>query len=69
MIKDPLFIIAALACLGVLVVLMIGIGGFAKGGEFNRKHANRLMRYRIYAQAGAVALILLFVLVRKWGGQ
>jgi hypothetical protein len=67
MLSDPLFIVAALACLGVLVVLMIGIGGFAKGGDFNRKHANRLMRYRIYAQAGAVALIILFVLVRKSG--
>jgi len=67
MLSDPLFIIAALACLGVLVILMIGIGGFAKGGDFNRKHANRLMRYRIYAQAGAVALIMLFVLVRKSG--
>lgn len=67
MLSDPLFIVAALACLGVLVILMIGIGGFAKGGEFNRKHANRFMRYRIYAQAGAVALILLFVLVRKSG--
>lgn len=67
MLSDPLFIVVALACLGVLIILMIGIGGFAKGGDFNRKHANRLMRYRIYAQAGAVALILLFVLVRRTG--
>jgi len=64
---DPLFIIAALACLGVLVILMIGIGGFARGGEFNRRHANRLMRYRIYAQAVAIALILLAVLWRGRG--
>jgi hypothetical protein len=54
MTKDPLFIVAALACLGVLVILMIGIGGFGKGGDFNRKHANRIMRYRIIAQAVAV---------------
>jgi len=64
MINDPLFIVAALACFGVLIILMIGIGGFAKGGDFNRKHANRIMRYRIIAQAVAVALILLFVAVR-----
>ena len=69
MLNDRLFIVVALACLDVLVVLMIGIGGFAKGGEFNKKHANRLMRYRIYAQAGAVALILIFVLVRRMGGE
>jgi len=51
----------------VLVILMIGVGGFAKGGEFNRKHSNRLMRYRIIAQAIAVALILLFVFFRRGG--
>ncbi len=61
MTKDPLFLLAAFACLVVLAVLMTGIGGFAKGGDFNRKHANRIMRYRIIAQAVAVALILLFV--------
>jgi hypothetical protein len=69
MANDPLFIVAAIAVLGVLVILMIGIGGFARGGEFNKKHANRLMRYRIYAQAGAVALILLFVTVRRYTGN
>jgi hypothetical protein len=62
--KDPLFIIVAIACLVVLGILLTGVGGFAKGGDFNRKHANRIMRYRIYAQFVAVALILLFVLVR-----
>ena len=36
MTDDPLFLVAAIACLAVLVILMIGIGGFAKGGEFNR---------------------------------
>ena len=67
MTRDPLFIIVAIACLAVLVILMIGVGGFAKGGGFNRKHANRLMRYRIIAQAIAVALILLFVFFRRGG--
>jgi hypothetical protein len=69
MLKDPLFIVAAVAVLGVLVILMIGIGGFARGGDFNRKHANRIMRYRIYAQAAAIALILLYVALRKYMGQ
>lgn len=63
--KDPLFLVVALATLVVLAILMVGIGGFAKGGEFNRKHANRIMRYRIGAQAVAIAVILLFVWLRK----
>lgn len=68
MTRDPLFLIAAIACFAVLVILMIGIGGFAKGGDFNRKHANRIMRYRIIGQAVAIALILLFVTLRGRGG-
>jgi hypothetical protein len=69
MINDPMFILAAIASLGVLVILMIGIGGFARGGEFNRKHANRLMRYRIAAQAVAVLLIVGFAFLRSQGGN
>ncbi len=60
---NPLFIPVVIAVVIVLLVLMTGIGGFARGGDFNRKHANRIMRYRIYAQAVAVMLILAFVLV------
>ncbi|MCV6598189.1 MAG: twin transmembrane helix small protein [Mangrovicoccus sp.] len=69
MTKDPLFILAALACLLVLGILLVGIGGFAKGGEFNRKHANRIMRYRIAAQFLAVLLIVGFVALRKLSGN
>jgi hypothetical protein len=61
MLQDPLFIVAALACLVVLVVLMVGVGGFARGGDFNRKYANKIMRLRIAAQFVAVILILVFV--------
>ena len=60
----PLFILAALAVLAVTVILAVGIGGFARGGDFNRAHGNRLMRWRIIAQAVAVALILGFVALR-----
>ncbi|RID93192.1 twin transmembrane helix small protein [Gemmobacter lutimaris] len=69
LLKDPLFLLAAAASFVVLIVLMIGISGFAKGGDFNRKHANRLMRYRIIAQAIAVLLIVLFAWLHKRGGM
>lgn len=65
--KDPLFIVVAAAVLLVLFILLTGIGGFAKGGDFNRKHANRIMRYRIYAQFVAIVLILVFVYFRRGG--
>ena len=66
MMHDPLFLVVArrrpAPSLGVL---MLGIGSFGKGGEFNRQAtANRLMRWRIGAQVVAVLLILLFVWLR-----
>ncbi|MBO9475753.1 MULTISPECIES: twin transmembrane helix small protein [unclassified Shimia] len=67
MANDPLFWVAAIACFGVLIVLMVGVGGFAKGGEFNKKYANKIMRLRIGAQFVAVLLILAFVWLRQGG--
>ncbi len=65
MLQDPLFIVAIVACLVVAAILLFGIGTFSKGGEFNRKHANKIMQWRIGAQAVAVLLILLFVYFRR----
>lgn len=67
MARDPLFIVASIAALGVLAILMVGIGGFAKGGDFNKKHANRIMRYRIIAQFFAVILIVAFAWLHSGG--
>lgn len=58
---DPLFILAAIACLAVVVVLMVGVLSFGRGGEFNRKYANKIMRLRLLAQFIAVILIVVFV--------
>ncbi|GAA6178289.1 twin transmembrane helix small protein [Sulfitobacter pacificus] len=64
MTDDPLFIILLLAVCAVAIILMIGLGGFAGGGAFNKKNANKLMRYRIGAQFVAVLLIVGFVWLR-----
>ncbi|MED5531717.1 MAG: twin transmembrane helix small protein [Pseudomonadota bacterium] len=65
--SSPLLIITLIACLLVLLVLMLGIGSFAKGGQFGKKYSNRLMRLRIILQALAVLLIITFVLFDKKG--
>ena len=67
MADDPLFILVVLSMAAVAVILIIGIGGFGRGGEFNRKYANKLMRLRIFAQFIAVVLILLFVWIARGG--
>ncbi|MBV7408481.1 twin transmembrane helix small protein [Maritimibacter sp. DP1N21-5] len=67
MFDDPLVFIPIGAVLVVALILLTGIGGFAKGGEFNRKNANKLMRWRIYAQAVAIAVILGYIWFRSRG--
>ena len=61
MITDNGHIFVTVVCLLVVIVLMIGLGGFAFGGEFNKKYANKLMRLRILLQAMAILLIIFFV--------
>ncbi|MEL6609815.1 MAG: twin transmembrane helix small protein [Pseudomonadota bacterium] len=62
--RDPLLIVVIIAVLFVGAVLAVGIGGFAKGGEFNKKYANKVMRLRIVAQAVALGLILILIAAR-----
>ncbi len=68
MLNDPLFLLAAGACLVVAVILGIGIGTFGKGGVEAAKRSNKLMRWRIIAQFIAVIVILLFVYIRRQTG-
>ena len=67
MANDLLFWAMAIAVLIVLGILMLGLGSFGKGGDFNKKNANKIMRWRVGAQFVAVILILLFVYLRGEG--
>jgi len=69
MMEDPLFLVMAIAMLAVVGILIFGIGSFAKGGDFNKKYANKAMRWRIIAQFLAVILILAFVFLRQQTGE
>ena len=64
---DPLLILVILACLAVLAVLMLGVGSFAKSGEFHKKYANIIMRWRVGLQFVAVILIILYIGLRNGG--
>lgn len=49
-------------------ILLVGIVGMARGGEFNRKWGNRLMRYRILAQFIALVMFAIAVGLLNAGG-
>lgn len=53
------FVLILIAMLMTLGVLFAGLLTMAKGGEFNRKHGNRLMRWRVIMQGIALALLAL----------
>lgn len=52
----------AIAVLLTLGTLFAGIFSMARGGEFNKKNANKLMRMRIYCQGAALAFFALAML-------
>ena len=61
--------LVGIALAGTLVVLAAGVFAMARGGEFNRKWGNKLMRARVATQGLAILLLLaLFLLNRDWGG-
>ena len=67
--QSPLFFVIIIACFAVAIVLMMGLGGFAKGSGWAQKNANKLMRYRLAAQFIAVLLIVAFILIRRQTGS
>lgn len=56
------FLIPA-AVIATAIVLIIGLGGFAGGGNFNKKYGNKLMQLRVLLQGIAIALIVIFIIV------
>ena len=51
----------------VVASLFAGLFSMARGGAFNDRWGNRLMRARVISQATTIALIVLYVLVRNAG--
>ena len=66
--ENTLFVLALIATVAVAIILLFGIGTFTRGGEFNRRNGNKIMRLRLAAQFVAVILITAFVLLRSNGG-
>jgi len=50
-----------IAMLATALVLAVGLIGFFRGGEFNAKYGNKLMRARVALQA--LAVLLLFIVL------
>ncbi|MBC7136989.1 MAG: twin transmembrane helix small protein [Oceanibaculum nanhaiense] len=62
--SDIFFTLTIVAMLITLAVLASGLFSMARGGEFNRRNANKIMRLRILAQAVALAMFAAAMLLR-----
>jgi hypothetical protein len=54
----------AAATLGVLIV---GVVSMVRGGDFNRRNGNRLMRARVILQGITILLLVLLILASQTG--
>lgn len=59
------FILLAISMILVLASLIVGLIAMVKGGEFNKKYGNKLMRMRVTLQGVALGLFVLAV----WSGN
>ncbi|MBA4097232.1 MAG: hypothetical protein C0484_10755 [Rhodospirillum sp.] len=47
-----------------VVILGVGVVGMGKGGDFNRRNSNKLMRMRVVCQGLAIASFVLYLFAR-----
>lgn len=52
-------ILMVLSLVAVVVILFAGLISMARGGEYNKQHANKFMRYRVLAQGIALIIFLI----------
>jgi preprotein translocase subunit SecG len=68
MMNDPFFLVVAGAMLLVVLILLLGLASFARGGKDEGKRSSRLMQARVVAQFVAILLIVAFVAYRRYVG-
>jgi Hypoxia induced protein conserved region len=58
------FVLALLlaAMAATIVSLFMGLFSMARGGEFDKRNANRFMRLRVICQAVAILLFVVFMM-------
>ena len=60
---DKIILLVALGL--VAIILAWGVLTMARGGEYNVKNSNRIMRYRIIFQAIALLVIMVLIWMRQ----
>jgi hypothetical protein len=62
-----ILILLAVTLAAVVIVLLTGVVGMARGGDFNAKYGNKLMRLRVILQGLAIVLFILLAVTASRG--
>ena len=65
--KSVIITLLAVTLAAIVIVLITGIIGMARGGDFNATHGNKLMRMRVILQGLAIVLFLLLIVTAYRG--
>jgi hypothetical protein len=60
-----LYILLAIGLIGTLLTLFSGLISMGRGGEFNQRYGNKLMRMRVYFQGFTVIVFVLLLLAMR----
>ncbi len=65
--KSVIITLLAVTLVAIVIVLLTGIIGMARGGDFNATHGNKRMRMRVILQGLAIVLFLLLMVTAYRG--
>ena len=57
-----IFSLLVIAMALTLGVLLLGVFSMARGGQFDKRNANRFMRWRVIVQGIAILLFVIFMM-------
>lgn len=60
--QTVLYILLAIGLIGTLLSLFTGLFSMGRGGAFNQRYGNKLMRMRVYFQGFTVIVFVLLLL-------
>lgn len=63
--KTFMMIVVGIGLLVTLGILFAGLVVMSRGGAVNERWGNRLMRWRVFAQGGTIALFVLLLLLAR----
>jgi hypothetical protein len=63
--QSVLGFLVVVALIATVAVLFVGLIGMARGGDFNRKYSNILMRARLGTQLATITLMIAYFAVQN----